>query len=72
MPLWAAVAVVAAAYALRSLLRGWDFRPDLPLDAILGACFAALVVARITVGRERDTTDHPGDAADEGADVERR
>ena len=51
MPMWAAVAVVAAAYVLRSMLRGWDFRPDMPIDAILLFTFAALVVLRWTLGR---------------------
>ncbi len=36
LPLWAALAIVMAAYALRSLLmRGGDFSPDLPGDAIV-------------------------------------
>jgi hypothetical protein len=51
MPLWAAVAVVAAAYVLRSALRGWDFRPDLPIDAVLAVTLVALVLLRWFAGR---------------------
>jgi hypothetical protein len=51
MPMWAAVAVVAAAYVLRSALRGWDFRPDIPIDAILAVVLVALVVLRWFAGR---------------------
>lgn len=46
MPMWAAVAVVAAAYVLRSALRGWDFRPDMPIDAILAVMLVALLLLR--------------------------
>lgn len=35
MPLWAAFAIAGAAYVVRSITRGFDFRPDLPMDAIL-------------------------------------
>lgn len=47
MPLWAAVALPAAAYVLRSVSRGFDFRPDLPADPIVfGAlCLIVLLVA---------------------------
>jgi hypothetical protein len=51
MPVWMAVAAVAAIYVLRSALRGWDFRPDLPLDAILLGIFVALIAARLLMGR---------------------
>jgi hypothetical protein len=51
MPTWAAVAVVAAAYVLRSALRGWDFRPDMPIDAILAVMLVALVLLRWFAGR---------------------
>jgi hypothetical protein len=46
MPMWAAVAVVAAAYVLRSFLRGWDFRADMPIDAVLGAALVVLLLLR--------------------------
>lgn len=41
MPLWAAVALPAAAYLARSALRG-SLRPDLPQDAVV---LAVLLVA---------------------------
>jgi hypothetical protein len=35
MPLWAVLAVVVAAYGIRSASRGFDFSPDLPGDAMV-------------------------------------
>ena len=43
LPLWAAVAIAAAAYVYRSVSRGFDFRPDLPLDGLVFALFVALL-----------------------------
>ena len=59
MPAWAAVAVVAAAYLVRSAVRGWDFRPDLPLDAAIGGVLIGLVVLRTLTAdwARRDETD---------------
>jgi len=38
VPIWAAVAVVVAAYVVRSVvLRGGDFTPDVPGDVIVAA-----------------------------------
>jgi hypothetical protein len=81
MPMWAAVAIVAAAYMARSALRGWDFRPDLPVDAVLATTFVALIVLRSTLAhsassddpeqqgpREMPDGDHPAD--DPGHDDE--
>jgi len=64
MPMWAAVAVVAAAYLVRSSLRGWDFRPDLPMDAIVLALLVAFVVLRGALARSAasDEGDDPGEA----------
>lgn len=42
MPIWAAFAIVGVAYVARSVMRGFDFRPDMPMDAIL---LVLLVVA---------------------------
>jgi hypothetical protein len=39
MPLSVAVAVVVAIYVVRSATRGFDFRPDLPIDAVVGVAF---------------------------------
>ena len=46
-----AVALVAAAYVLRAFLHGWDFRPELPLDALLGAVFLMLLAVRSSLAR---------------------
>lgn len=43
IPLWAAVALPAAAYAIRGLLRG-TLRPDLPQDAVVVASLAIVLV----------------------------
>jgi predicted nucleotidyltransferase len=43
LPLWAAVAIPAAAYLYRSVARGFDFRPDMPVDALVLGMFAALL-----------------------------
>ena len=51
--MWAAVTAVAAAYVVRSAIRGCDFRPDLPFDAIALAAFAILVALRLALGRTR-------------------
>jgi len=45
MPLWAAVALPAAAYLLRSVARGLNFSPDLPADAIVFGILGVLVLA---------------------------
>jgi hypothetical protein len=69
MPLWAAVAIVAAAYVLRSIMRGFDFSPDLPIDAILLGAFAVLL-AIVGVARSLTAADHPDDAVDDKVDNE--
>lgn len=61
MPIWVAVALVAAAYLARTLLlRGGDFRPDLPADAIV--LFVLVVgiggVALVRAQQRRDAGDH--------------
>ena len=45
MPLWAAVAVPAAAYCIRSIARGFDFSPDLPDDVLVFGMLAVLLLA---------------------------
>lgn len=67
IPLWAALAIPIAAYATRSLLlRGGDFSPDLPQDAIVGAMVVAAVVlvgvARRTT-RDREVAEDPEKSA---------
>lgn len=43
MPLWAALAIAAGAYVVRSAMRGLDFHPDLPSDAIVLVILLTLV-----------------------------
>ena len=47
IPLWAAVVIPAAAYVIRSLLRG-SISPDLPGDAVV---LASLVIVLVLAGR---------------------
>ena len=52
IPLWSAVAIVAAAYLVRSFVRG-SLRPDLPLDAVVVVALA-VVVGIVAVARSSD------------------
>ena len=48
---WQAIAAfAAAAYVVRSAVRGWDFRPDL-LDVFVFGALALIIVARVLVVR---------------------
>lgn len=67
--MWAAVAVVAAAYVYRSAIRGWDFRPS-GFDLVMLAVFVVLVAARIGLGRSL-SRDHSGDEAPARGEAER-
>jgi hypothetical protein len=58
LPLWAAVAIAAAAYVVRSIARGGDFTPELPGDAVVYVLLV-LVVAAVGLGRARAA--HEGD-----------
>lgn len=64
LPLWAAVAIVAAAYLIRSVLRGMDFRLDWPADAVALGLFAAVLlmvayVRNVIAREETDDADQP-------------
>lgn len=65
IPLPLAVAIVAAAYVVRSAMRGFDFRPDMPIDAIAAALFL-LVLGMVAYMRHEART---GEGPDEGADT---
>lgn len=57
IPLWAAVGIPAAAYAVRSAIRG-SLAPDLPDDLVVGAALLALLlvaaIARAASHRRSD------------------
>lgn len=53
MPLWSVFAVLGAAYAVRSILRGGDWRPDMPMDLLVMA-LAVLAVVLVGVVRHGD------------------
>ena len=43
--MWAALAACGAAYVIRAALHGFDFRPELPLDAVIAVMLAAVLLA---------------------------
>ena len=61
IPLWLAVAIVVAIYVVRSAVRGFDFRPDLPADAVIFVLFvivlAVVAYVRRTYGDGRANGD---------------
>jgi hypothetical protein len=61
IPLWAAVAIVAAAYIFRGISRGGDFSLDLPIDAILLGTLAVLLVI-VALARRATATDDGEDS----------
>lgn len=62
LPIWAAVAIAAAAYVARSLvLRGGDFALDMPSDAVALTVFIVGVAA---VAWLRTTQDDDGGSAE--------
>ena len=71
LPLWAAVAIVALVYLLRSAMRGFDFRPDLPGDAVVLVLFvvvlAAVAYVRRTYGDDGSEDCHDEDRPNGGA-----
>jgi len=58
LPLWGACAIALVAYAIRSVSRGFDFRPDLPSDLLVLVLFLA-VLAVVGVVRRHATADEP-------------
>jgi len=70
MPLWAAVVIPAAAYAVRSLVRG-SASPDLPADALaFGALAAVLGLAARYRASAHDSRDELPEQVDSGDDAE--
>jgi hypothetical protein len=70
IPLSLAVAVVAVAYGVRSAMRGFDFRPDMPVDAFAGGLFLVVLgmVAYLRhAARSGEGGDEPSGTADDSA-----
>lgn len=63
IPLWSAVGIVAAAYVVRSVIRGFDFRPDLPVDLVVLALLA--IVVGIVAFMRAQTDDEPAEPGDD-------
>ena len=55
LPLWLAVVIAVGAYVARSVIRGFDFSPDLPVDALVFGMFAALLLV-VFLGRRARTS----------------
>ena len=58
MPLWAAVAIPAAAYALRSAIRG-SLRPDLPEDVVVLVALLGLIALSVAAAAQRRRDELP-------------
>lgn len=57
LPLWSVLGLALGTYALRSIvLRGGDFTPDMPSDAIAGVALV-VVVGVVAWARRRDGRD---------------
>jgi len=61
--LWSAVAIVGAAYVVRALMRGMDFRPDLPADLVVLVLLG--VVVGIVAYMRAETDDEPAEPGDD-------
>lgn len=72
IPLWAAVGLPAAAYLVRSIARGFDFRPDFPGDILAAGLFAVCLIVIGTVRRHTVPPDEPDDGTDHEMDREHR
>lgn len=72
IPLWAAVGIPAAAYVLRSIIRG-SFALDIPGDLVVAGAFSALLLVAVLA---RATSHGSGDELpaqmDDDNDHERR
>ncbi len=69
IPMWAALAVVGAAYIFRALVeRGGDFSPDLPSDALAAAALAVgfgLIAWLRFMARREEAQDNPDQQRDD-------
>jgi hypothetical protein len=66
IPFSLAVAIVAAAYVVRSAMRGFDFTPDMPIDAIAAALFL-LVLGMVAYMRHQARSGEDADGGDDAA-----
>lgn len=68
MPISLALAIAAGLYLARAALRGFDFRPDMPQDAVALVAFIVLLgaVAYVRHRYRHDPTDDAGEQ-DSGA-----
>jgi hypothetical protein len=65
MPLGVAVAIVVGIYVVRSATRGFDFRLDLPIDAIVGVGFLLVLGVVAYLRHEAPAHETLEDGADE-------
>jgi len=68
-----AITIVVAAYLARSILRGFDFTPDLPLDALIAGAVLFLLAVRRWSTRTAAADEPENDRANDvrGEDAER-
>ena len=72
LPLWAAIVIVAAVYVVRSAMRGFDFRPDLPGDAVVLGLFVIVlgIVAYVRTAYGDHGASSPSEAEDSLGDAD--
>jgi membrane protein implicated in regulation of membrane protease activity len=63
MPAWVAVAIVAAAFVVRAALNAWDFRLQLPGDAIIVLALVAILGLRAFLRRRGWDSPEPDEDA---------
>ncbi len=68
-PAWSGGRLPAAAYVLRAIVSGRGLRPDMPIDAVLGALLLGLVAVAYW-SRRTARTDEPRDDAPDDVDAE--
>ncbi len=65
LPLLAALAIAGAAFVARSVMRGFDFKPDMPTDAVV--LVALLVVIALVAYVRADEARHGQSTEDDDA-----
>ena len=69
LPIWSALLIVSGAYVARSVMRGFDFRLDLPLDPVVLAG-VVVVFALVAWVRADDARRDDGAPPDEHQEPE--